>query len=50
MELCGKVVGPVWKCGGESWACELPVGHDGDHEADGTWWVDSVCHVDVGSR
>ncbi|GAA3957699.1 hypothetical protein GCM10023085_45250 [Actinomadura viridis] len=41
---CGKVVGPVWKLGGESWACSLERGHDGDHKAsDGTWWVDGVC-------
>lgn len=32
---CGHVVGPVWKDGGESWACELPAGHDlaDGHEA-----------------
>jgi hypothetical protein len=39
---CGNVIGPVWKLDGESWACELPEGHDGDHEADGTWWADEV--------
>lgn len=40
---CGKVIGPVWKLGGESWACSLPAHHAGDHYADGRWWVDSVC-------
>lgn len=48
MTHCGKVVGPVWKLGGESWACSLPADHEGDHQADdGTWWVDEVCARDV---
>lgn len=53
--LCGHVVGPVWKDGGESWACELPAGHDfaEGHEArcstDGpgrVWWVHEVCRTE----
>src|SRR5262245_23654578 len=40
---CGAVVGPVWKAGGESWICILPIGHDGDHDGgDGTWWVENA--------
>jgi hypothetical protein len=35
--------GPMWKLDGDSWACKLPQGHDGDHSAeDGTWWPPEV--------
>jgi len=29
--ICGDVVGPVWKAGGETWICNLSPGHSGDH-------------------
>lgn len=52
---CGHVVGPVWKDGGESWACAKPAGHDlaEGHEArdadglGGSWWVHEVCRPEV---
>ncbi len=44
-EQCPNVVGPVWKLDGESWACALPAGHDGEHDAlDGTTWARDVGH------
>jgi hypothetical protein len=39
-DRCRDVVGPVWKLDGESWICELPLGHDGDHAVGDTWWTD----------
>jgi len=44
-ERCQNVVGPVWKLDGESWACELPAGHDAEHEAGDTWWAPDVGNV-----
>lgn len=52
---CGHVVGPVWKDGGESWACDKPAGHDladghAAWDADGkggSWWVHEACRPEV---
>ena len=40
-ELCLNAVGPVWKLDGETWICERPHGHEGDHAAGDTWWTDA---------
>ncbi len=51
--VCTNVVGPVWKLDGESWACALPAGHDGWHDAlDGTQWAPDVgrTHIDGPER
>jgi len=44
-DRCQNVVGPVWKLGGESWACELPAGHEGWHRADRAEWAPNVGNV-----
>jgi hypothetical protein len=50
-ELCGALVGPVWKLGGETCVCIEQAGHveraDGAFGADhlcscGAWFVDAV--------
>lgn len=44
-EQCRNVVGPIWKLDGESWACVLPAGHEGDHDSgDGSQWAQGTGH------